>query len=667
MRAGRRFVAVTAVLLVAMQAAALASHYRYGNNSWKPGAGANEVELQLSEGWRWSAFSNPPVGAVTGSHSLLEFGDGTSTSFDLLVTSVDAANDWFYGVALDPNRPAGDTSDTLINHTYPAPGSYTLATTGCCRIGQFDAPNYHVNNPDGSQRVETIVNVGGTNASPVSTMPPIVLCPIDGNCTFSVPASDPNGDTLRYRLSTSAEAGGFTQPGPPHATNAASVDPTTGVYSWDTNGATLAPAGSNTLYSTQVTVEDLDAAGAVKSKTAVDFLIQLTNQVGSAPVFDQPPSPVCGSTLNAPVGAPLTFTVQASDADAADTVTLNGVGIPPGATMNPVLPATGNPVSSQFSWMPTAAQTGNYVLTFSASDGTGQQALCSYTFVVVGGGQPPGGNESVSGLKYYDANANGHHDAGEPGIANWVVDVDDGTATTSVATDADGRFSLDVDAGSFTVAEQQAAGWIQTGNRVDQSGGTGAVILNPDMTYAVGLDAGEAATGLNFGNLCLGAGGGRTIGFWGNKNGKALFATDSTGALALLVGLHLVGEDGTAFDPTSWAQVERWLKGARAVNQAYMASAQLAAMALNVHFGLVDPGALILAEGSASANPAGFATVQDVMNEADAALAADGVTVDGDPNRALQGTLSGILDAANNNRTFVQAGPTDCATPAFAP
>jgi len=105
MSAARRLLVLTAVLLLSSQAAASASHFRYGNNSQRPGAGVNEIELQVSEGWRWSAFGNPAVGTVTGSHNTLYFGDGTFTSFDLLVTSVDATNDWFYGVALDPNRP----------------------------------------------------------------------------------------------------------------------------------------------------------------------------------------------------------------------------------------------------------------------------------------------------------------------------------------------------------------------------------------------------------------------------------------------------------------------------------------------------------------------------------------------------------------------------------
>lgn len=664
MRAAWRLVAISVVLVLVSQAAASASHFRYGNNAWQPGAAANEIELQISEGWRRSAFGGTGVdglvvvGDVTSSHNTLEFGDGIFTSFDLLVTAVDVANDWFYAVALDPNRPVGNTSDTLINHTYPAPGNYTVATDSCCRIGQIPGGNWHVNNPDGVQRVETIVNVGSTNSSPVSTMPPIVLCPINGICTFSVPAADANGDSLRWRMSTSSEAGGFAQPGPPTAPNSATVNPATGVYTWDTTGAALGPAGSTTLYSTQVTIEDLDAGGAVKSKTAVDFLIQLTTQVGSPPVFDQPPSPVCGSTLNAPVGVPLAFNVQASDAD-GDTVTLNGVGVPPGATMTPGLPTTGNPVSSQFSWTPTAGQVGNYVVTYSASDGTGQQALCSYTIVV--GGQPPV-DEAVSGTKYYDANANGQLDAGEPGIEGWQVVV----GATTVATDASGEFSLDVDAGAFAVEEQQGGGsWIQTGNTVDQSAGTGTVALNADMSYAVQLDAGEVATGLNFGNVCIGAGGSGSKGFWGNKNGKALFATDAADALALLVALDLRKADGSAFDPANYGELKRWLQAATSVNQAYMLSAQLAAMALNVHFGLVDPDALILAPGSLAANPAGFATVQDIIDEAAAALALDGLTLDGDPNRAMQATLSGILDRANRNNTFLQSGPASCPPPVF--
>jgi len=71
--------------------------------------------------------------------------------------------------------------------------------------------------------------------------------------------------------------------------------------------------------------------------------------------------------------------VAASDPDGGDTVTLNVVGLPAGATMTPSLPTTANPVTSTFSWTPTIAQAGTYVLTFSATDTSNQEALCSVT------------------------------------------------------------------------------------------------------------------------------------------------------------------------------------------------------------------------------------------------------------------------------------------------
>ena len=94
-----------------------------------------------------------------------------------------------------------------------------------------------------------------------------------------------------------------------------------------------------------------------------------------------------------------------------------------------------------------------------------------------------------------------------------------------------------------------------------------------------------------------------------------------------------------------------WLVDADAVNMANMLSAQLAAMALNVEAGFVSADALVWAPGTAS--PTGFATIGDLIEEADAALAADGVTLDGDPNRDHQTALKNALDNGNNNRNFV--------------
>jgi hypothetical protein len=406
--------AVTSAVCAALASPAEASHFRNGSFSWKPLAG-NTIEFVLQDSWRLDGYqtafgscrkATAPLIAVpcTGAGGLagvgdlivefigntrFDFGDGSPTlgspvgPLMYLVTSVDPANNWLFAVAVDPNSfPAVDTT---IAHTYPQPGNYTASGASCCRILPFFEGDAHINNPGGTYRVETVVNVGTGNTSPVSTLPPIVVCPIGAVCSFFVPAGDANGDRLRYRLSTSQEASGgplFVQPGPGAAPHAAGIT-ANGLYSWDTTGATLGPPGSATYYSTQVVVEDLDTAGNPKSKVAVDFLIRLVPKVGDPPVFNTPPEIVCGSTRSVVVGQTTTATVSASDADAGQSVELNVVGLPLGATMTPGVPLFGNPISSLFSWTAIEANVGTNVIIFTARDSTGQQSLCSLTVNVL--------------------------------------------------------------------------------------------------------------------------------------------------------------------------------------------------------------------------------------------------------------------------------------------
>ena len=56
----------------------------------------------------------------------------------------------------------------------------------------------------------------------------------------------------------------------------------------------------------------------------------------------------------------------------------------------------------------------------------------------------------------------------------------------------------------------------------------------------------------------------------------------------MLSALNLRNADGTPFDPANGQQLKSWLLKATGTNMAYMLSAQLAAMALNVHNGLVN-------------------------------------------------------------------------------
>lgn len=176
----------------------------------------------------------------------------------------------------------------------------------------------------------------------------------------------------------------------------------------------------------------------------------------------------------------------------------------------------------------------------------------------------------------------------------------------------------------------------------------------PISVTGVVVTSGQTATA-SFGNLCLGGGAGLTPGFWSNKNGQKLVGADD---LAMLRALNLKDAKGKDFDPKDYATFKKWLLGSDASgNMAYKLSSQLAAMELNVYNGIAAGSALIHAPGTASASTLGFATVNAVMTEANAALAADGLTPAGDPNRASQERLKNVLDRANNNYAFVQSAP----------
>jgi hypothetical protein len=241
--------------------------------------------------------------------------------------------------------------------------------------------------------------------------------------------------------------------------------------------------------------------------------------------------------------------------------------------------------------------------------------------------------------KFYDANANGINDDGQL-ITGWKVRIQDNIDYIRFTP-----IDIFLDPDTYTVTEfaPLQTNWVATTSS--------PVVLT--------IGAGQEGTA-TFGNLCLGAGGGLTLGYWSNKNGQAAqFGTTAaaTATLAFLSALNLRNADGSAFDPTTYAAFRTWLLGATATNMAYMLSAQLAAMKLNVRNGNVNAGALIYAPGTTSANALGFATVNAVMAEADGDLATNNVTTAAGPARTHQEALKNALDKANNNLTFVQATP----------
>ncbi len=237
----------------------------------------------------------------------------------------------------------------------------------------------------------------------------------------------------------------------------------------------------------------------------------------------------------------------------------------------------------------------------------------------------------ISIVKFYDANANGINDDGK-NIDGWKVSINGNDAFTPV--DKETGF------GKYTVKEYDPnqTSWMSTTSK------------SVDVNLAT---CGEQKK-VEFGNLCIGPGGGLTLGFWSNPNGAKLVGSDD---LAMLKALNLKNANGNDFDPSDYTSMRNWILKAQASNMAYMLSAQLTTMELNVFNGKVDKNAIIYAPGTKSANSLGFASITSIMAEADSALAVNGLTLAGSPNRNIQETLKNALDNANNNINFVQSVP----------
>ncbi len=98
------------------------------------------------------------------------------------------------------------------------------------------------------------------------------------------------------------------------------------------------------------------------------------------------PTPECGSTLIVTSGQTLTFQVCASDPTCKAPVLLEGGLLEiPGATTDPALPTSGNPVCTTVTWTPTVDNVGTHNIVFHATSGCcPSDAFCNFTVEVMG-------------------------------------------------------------------------------------------------------------------------------------------------------------------------------------------------------------------------------------------------------------------------------------------
>lgn len=289
---------------------------------------------------------------------------------------------------------------------------------------------------------------------------------------------------------------------------------------------------------------------------------------------------------------------------------------------------------------------GEYKVWVSSESSFTNSSTKTDNFKVKSGGGGPGNTATLCVNKFYDANANGLDDDGQP-INGWKYQV---FADDNLIIDAETYHCSVVDPGTFHVIEATPVEmtWVHT----------------TDSTVDITLAAGESKTA-DFGNLCLGAGGGLTLGFWSNKNGQALETSADFMNLTALCLRTATGanQDFTGTLAQNKTTLNSFLLNANATNMANMLSAQLAAMYLNVAHNKVSGTALVHTGGCGNTGFNGsFITVNDLIGAANDELCAHPKTTVSGPDaayRAHQECLKTALDNANNNLNFVQ--PTPCS------
>lgn len=280
------FIAAACALLMLAIVPARANHFAGATLSWAPdGPPAGKVKFALVVYFNRIEMSNSYNNPGGGGHGYvaevgdilyeyegdegthLNFGDGNQTpSLRFVVNFVDVANGIVRTLALEPG-----TDNVGIPHTYASTALPIIAhVEGCCRMTS-DLLNNRILN---SFNLETRVTFDGNNA-PVATMPlPIINLCEGTTSTFVISAIDPDGNPIRYRLATDAEATACASCGldnaSPSGLTGTSIDPVTGVVTWNTTGMV-----SSKFYTVQFMAEDIDASGNVRTRTPIDFLLKI--------------------------------------------------------------------------------------------------------------------------------------------------------------------------------------------------------------------------------------------------------------------------------------------------------------------------------------------------------------------------------------------------------
>lgn len=221
-----------------------------------------------------------------------------------------SVSEWSFG---DGNTGVGNP----VTHAYASSGDYVVTATA--RSGVY-----------GKNVTRLTIHV--SPAPPVNQAPALDMIADQAvdeaqPLSFTIHATDPDGDTLSYSAS----------PLPPGA----SLGSTSGAFSWT---PTYQQAGS---YAITFSATD----GRATSSQAVPIVVSDANTIPVA-------SPIANVT--APEGSLVSFVVNATDID-GDTLTFSSATLPAGSAFEPA--------NRTFWWTPAFGQAGSHTALFRVSDG----------------------------------------------------------------------------------------------------------------------------------------------------------------------------------------------------------------------------------------------------------------------------------------------------------
>lgn len=278
---------------------------------------------------------------------------------------------------------------------------------------------------------------------------------------------------------------------------------------------------------------------------------------------------------------------------------------------------------------------------------------------------------TVTADKFYDSNGDGIKQNGEP-LITWDLLFDGlNTVTTPVS-------GLSLFAGLHTVEEGIPTApaltfWFISHKDVD--GGANqigspirlSVATQSDLTMSFTVATGTTTT-LLYGNYCTVRPGGRTLGFWSNRNGLALL---TTGDFTALSAFYLRNANGSSRDfigtlAANKTAFNSWLLGASATNMAYMLSVQMSATYLDVTHGFTNGSVIV--DGTRTVNDEiayGNSLLANPIAGGTFAGQNGSVTVAASALRTEQERVKNIFDKINNNGDlgdFRQADVAACGT-----